>query len=119
MRECTIKQTTRDSVEVVALDGALDAYSYRRLETVLKELNDANCRRVVLDCDGLTYVSSAALGVLIGFSRRVAEKGGGLILAGLSDKIMGIVKLLGFHKILRIADDVDGAIAVLVKEDPP
>ena len=118
MRECTINQTTRDSVEVVTLDGALDAYSYRRLESVLNELGAAERQRVVLDCDGLTYVSSAALGVLIGFSRRVMEKGGGLILAGLSPKIMGIVKLLGFHKILRIEGDVEKAVAVLAQEDP-
>lgn len=109
MRECIIKREELDSLDVVRLDGALDSYSFPRLETTLNGLRDSDRNRVILDCSGLDYISSAALGALIGFARRAREKGGDLKLVQLSRKIYNIVELLGFHKILEIHDSMDAA----------
>lgn len=110
MRECLIKREERDELDVVRLDGALDSYSFPRLETALNELRDSQRHRVVLDCGGLDYISSAALGALIGFARRAREAGGDLKLVKLSPKIFNIVELLGFHKILEIHTSIDDAV---------
>ncbi len=111
MRECIIKTEERDNLDIVQLDGALDSYSFPRLESTLNSLRQNNRNRVVLDCSGLDYVSSAALGALIGFARRAREQDGDMKLAKLSPKILNIVKLLGFHKILEIYSSVDDAVA--------
>ena len=110
MRECVIKREERDELDVVRLDGALDSYSFPKLETALNELRDSQRHRVVLDCGGLDYISSAALGALIGFARRSREAGGDLKLVKLSPKIYNIVELLGFHKILEIQPTIEEAI---------
>lgn len=110
MRECLIKREERDELDVVRLDGALDSYSFPRLETALNELRDSQRHRVVLDCGGLDYISSAALGALIGFARRAREAGGDLKLVKLSPKIFNVVELLGFHKILEIHTSIDDAV---------
>lgn len=110
MRECIIKREERDELDVVRLDGALDSYSFPRLETTLNGLRDNQRNRVILDCGGLDYISSAALGALIGFARRSRESGGDLKLVRLSPKIYNIVELLGFHKILEIHNDLDDAV---------
>jgi len=111
MRDCVIEREERDDKDLVRLDGSLDSYSFPTLETTLNELRDANRHRVVLDCTGLDYISSVALGALIGFARRARENEGDLKLANLSPKIFNIVELLGFHKILEILDTEDAALA--------
>jgi anti-anti-sigma factor len=105
MRECEIKQEQDGDLHILRLDGSLDAYSFPKLESTLNGLRDNDRNRVILDCDGLEYISSAALGALIGFARRARESGGDLKLANLSPKIYNIVELLGFHKILEICSD--------------
>lgn len=110
MRECIIKREERDDLDIVHLDGALDSYSFPRLESTLNSLRQNNRHRVLLNCAALDYVSSAALGALIGFARRARENDGDLKLVQLSPKIYNIVELLGFHKILEIYTDLEDAI---------
>ena len=110
MKECIIEREERGDLDIVHLDGSLDAYSFPRLESALNNLRETSRNRVILDCDGLDYISSAALGALIGFARRAREKDGDLKLVKLSQKIFNIVELLGFHKILEIYPDVEQAV---------
>lgn len=111
MRECQIKHEAREGVDVLHLDGALDAYSFPRLESALTHLRESGRHCMVLDCSNLDYVNSAALGALIGFARRARESGGDLKLASLTPKIYSIVELLGFDKILQIFPDTPLAIS--------
>lgn len=109
MKECIIQREQQGSLDILHLDGSLDSYSFARLETALNELDEQQRTQVVLDCSGLDYISSAALGALIGFARRAREHNGDLKLANLSPKIFNIVELLGFHKILEIHPDTEQA----------
>ncbi len=104
MRECSIQLEEKGDLNILRLDGSLDAYSFPRLESTLGHLQESGKHRVILDCTALEYVSSAALGALIGFARRAREKGGDLKLTNLSPKIYNIVELLGFNKILEVCD---------------
>ncbi|MGD9873859.1 MAG: STAS domain-containing protein [Kiritimatiellia bacterium] len=114
MKECVIHREEHGHLDILHLDGSLDAYSFPRLEAALNQLRETNRNRVVLDCAGLDYISSAALGALIGFARRAREQNGDLKLAKLSPKIFNIVELLGFHKILEIHNEVDQAVKSFV-----
>ncbi|HMP72875.1 MAG TPA: STAS domain-containing protein [Kiritimatiellia bacterium] len=111
MRECQIKLEQVGDVDVVHLDGALDAYSFPRLEKSFGELKEQGRMRILLECSHLDYINSASLGALIGYARKAREAGGDLKLAGLSPKIMSIVELLGFDKILQIYPDSQLAIS--------
>ena len=102
MRECHIRQETMGDIDVVHLDGSLDAYSFSRLETSLRQLAEKDRNRIVLDCVNLDYINSASLGALIGFARSARDQQGDLKLAGLTPKIRSIVELLGFDNILHI-----------------
>ena len=111
MKECVIQREENGQLDILHLDGSLDASSFPRLETALNQLRENSRNRVVLDCEGLDYISSAALGALIGFARRAREQNGDLKLAKLSAKIYNIVELLGFHKILEIHPEVGQAVS--------
>lgn len=111
MRECVIEREEKAGKDVLHLCGALDAYSLQNLEFALDELKQSRRSLVVLECSSLEYISSAALGALVGFARSARESSGDLKLANLSPKIWSIVELLGFHKILEIYPTVDEALA--------
>lgn len=111
MKGCEVQRVSEGDLDIVHLNGSLDAFSFPRMEEILNQLRAENRHRVILDCAGLEYISSAALGALIGFSRRAHEQDGDLKLVSVSPKIMAIIELLGFHKILEIAPDVRAAIA--------
>ena len=100
MRACNIEHETDGDLDILHLDGALDAYSFPQLETVLQDLRDNDRSRVILDCTKLRYISSVGLGALIGFARRARENNGDLKLINLSDRIFNIIEMLGFQKIL-------------------
>lgn len=109
MRECTIQLEQKGNLDILRLDGSLDAYSFPRLESTLNQLREKERNRVILDCSGLEYISSAALGALIGFARRARENNGDMKLASLTPRIYNIVELLGFNKILEIYATPDEA----------
>ena len=112
MEGCEIKRESEGNLDIVRLDGSLDAFSFPQIDTVLSQLRKESRHRVILDCRGLEYVSSAALGALIGFARKAHEQHGDLKLVSVSPKIMATIELLGFHKILDMAPDVPTAIAI-------
>jgi anti-sigma B factor antagonist len=110
MRECTIQLEQKGNLDILRLDGSLDAYSFPRLESTLGQLREKERNRVILDCSGLEYISSAALGALIGFARRARENSGDMKLANLTPRIYNIVELLGFNKILEICTSTEDAV---------
>lgn len=105
-----IERNEQLDLDIVSLEGSLDAYSLPQLEAALNELRQQNRNRVILNCRNLEYISSTGLGTLIGFARRAHEQNGDVKLSSVSPKILTIIELLGFHKILEIADDVESAV---------
>jgi ABC-type transporter Mla MlaB component len=73
MRECVITQESHGHYDILRLQGSLDSFSFPKLEKALNELRDQRRNCVVLDCSGLNYISSVAIGALIGFARRARQ----------------------------------------------
>jgi len=107
---CTIERGQAGNIDIIRVDGSLDAETFPRLNTLLESLQAEGRRRVVLDCDKLQYISSVNLGALLGFCQTAQKDGGGLRLARVSRKIQDVVKVLGFHKILGIYPGVEKAV---------
>lgn len=102
--------TNGQQVRVLSLKGQLDAHTFPKLQTRLEALV-GDAPRVVLDCQGLDYVSSAGLGVLKKMSREFRAVEGDIRLACLSQKIQNVVSLLGFDQVLRVFPQLDEAVA--------
>lgn len=58
----------------------------------------------------LTYISSAGLGVFMGFIEQIREQGGDLKICGLSPKVLQIFEILGFHAIYDMVESLPAAI---------
>ena len=80
------------------LVGRLDAAQADRLREELKPV-ETSCE---LDFDGVDYISSACLGVLLGVQRRLSEKGHSLTLTNMSRHIRELFTIAGFSQVFII-----------------
>ena len=96
----------------LVLSGYLDAYTAPALEKAIQAEVEAGRRRLVVDGSGLTYISSAGLGVFMGFIEEVREAGGDIKICGLVPKVRQVFELLGFPTIFDLVEDVAAAEAL-------
>ena len=89
-------ETAPDGALVIS--GRLDAAQAAAAQAALDRTNG----RVVLDCSGLEYISSAGLGVLLKTQKRLMAGGGQLRLTRVNRHIRDIFNYSGFDKILEI-----------------
>jgi anti-anti-sigma factor len=89
------------TVNIVHVKGRLDAVSSPVLEQKLSQLIDGGATKLVLECANLGYMSSAGMRVLLLITKKLGGKGK-LVVCGLQDEVLDIIKMAGFHTILEI-----------------
>jgi anti-sigma B factor antagonist len=68
---------------------------------------------VVIDCGRIEFFDSAGLGALLSIQKRVAERGGRVVLASLNRAVSDIFRMVGFDVVFVSHPDVPGALAAL------
>lgn len=93
-----IKKATEGTViEVV---GRLDTVTAPALEKAIAE-NVGEADRLTLDIQGVEYISSAGLRVLLGAQKKL-QKAGSLKLVHVCESVMEVFEITGFADILTI-----------------
>lgn len=97
-----MKYIRQGATLVVKLDGELDQNSSVRVRDELDSLiTDTRIRHLVLDMEGLTFMDSSGIGVIIGRYRTLVKRGGGVSVRNESPHILRIMQLSGLHSILE------------------
>lgn len=94
---------------VVDVKGEIDVYTAPKLREKLIELVSEGSYDVVVDLEGVDFLDSTGLGVLVGALKRVKAHDGSLSLVCTQDKILKIFKITGLTKVFPIHDSVDEA----------
>jgi len=115
MKDLLIEKEVKGKVQVMKLSGSLDLHSFAKLERQVKTLFQEGHYRIVLDCNGLNYVSSAGLGSLVGFAKEAREHDGDVRLLNLPENVHKVMELLGFTKVLQIFNNANLAITSFTK----
>ena len=95
----------------VVVEGRLDAAQAVKAQTFLDQV-ESQC---VLDLTKLEYVSSAGLGVFMGYIENIRENTGDIKMCSMSAKIFRVFDLLGFPTLYDIVDEEENAIALFYK----
>ena len=101
-----ISQHQEGQVFVLALNGRFDAQSAGEVEESFMATMNDGANSVLVDMDGVEYVSSAGLRVLLATSKKLNAKGGKLILCGLKPYVWEVFEVAGFTTIFKILPDV-------------
>lgn len=98
-------------ISVLALDGFLDAHTAPLFEESIQKEFAAGQNRIIVNCEKLTYISSAGLGVFMSFIEEIREAGGDIKICGAIPKVLQVFEILGFQTLFDIVDDLPKAIA--------
>jgi anti-anti-sigma factor len=82
----------------VKLVGRLDAAEAEKAEQAFRKIQQS----VTLDCSGLDYISSAGIGVLIEFSKRLQAAGQTVTFVQMLPRVRQIFAYAGLDRVLRI-----------------
>ena len=110
MNEFDVERKDKEEISVVYLKGYLDAHTAPDFEKMLQDLVDENRIHIVVNLSELLYISSAGLGVFMGFIEDIRSKGGDIKLAEFTDKVFRVFDLLGFPVLYEIFKQESEAI---------
>ena len=105
-----LQKSSQEGISVISIEGYLDAHTAPEFERSIQEEINAGNVRIVADCSRLTYISSAGLGVFMGFIEEIHEQGGDIKICSLSPKAQQVFEMLNFQELYDICDDLPGAI---------
>ena len=106
----TVECGRQGDISILSVNGFLDAHTAPKFEQSIQQEVDAGRTRMVVDCTGLTYISSAGLGVFMSFVEDLREKGGDIKICGLVDTVYQVFDILGFPALFDIVPDRQAAI---------
>ena len=109
-----LKITTANDVTTVQFTEAsiLDPLRVERLRADLEKIiAGAAAPNVILSFQGVTHISSAVLGVVMGLNKQCESRGGGVILTNIGGHIVQAFTITRIDKVLKIYPTTDTAQA--------
>jgi len=110
MADLSIQTRERDGVAVLEPEGFINAHTVRQFEGALEGLVQQGRFTILLNCQKLSYISSAGLGAIMGLIETVRDNGGDILLSDLQENVFTIFDTLGFTQLYRVFPTEDEAI---------
>ncbi|WP_431039821.1 anti-sigma factor antagonist BldG [Streptomyces sp. P9-1] len=96
---------------IVRVGGEIDVYTAPKLREQLVELVNDGSFHLVVDMEGVDFLDSTGLGVLVGGLQRVRAHEGSLRLVCNQERILKIFRITGLTKVFPIHTSVEEAVA--------
>lgn len=87
---------------LVTLEGELDTAAAVDVEKTLQPLYSTSGKDVIIDCEGLEYIASSGLRILISILKGAKAGGSKVVLRNMNEDIKSVFKLTGFINIFEI-----------------
>jgi anti-anti-sigma factor len=97
------KFTITNGVAQVTLNGELDASSAGQFKTAIEEIAISKPSRLVLFLNGLTFMASAGLRVLV-FAKQKMGAGVDIYVIGSQAPVLHTLRMSGFHQSVYLQD---------------
>lgn len=95
-----------EQVCTVTLVGEIDVYTAPRLKESLVAAIQDGCVNLVVDMEGVGFIDSSGLGVLVSALRRAREREGTVRVVCTRDNILKIFRITGLDKVFPIFSDI-------------
>jgi anti-anti-sigma factor len=96
-------QTRKEkSALVVSVKGRMDAVTAPEFERSLSDLISKGENTFLLDFGALEYISSAGLRSILAAAKKLKERQGKIVIAGLQGPVEEVFKISGFSSIFKI-----------------
>lgn len=97
-----IIKNKKQGAMTVRLIGRLDTPAAQEIAPEMESLKNDAAGIIVLDCSEMDYISSSGLRLFLTLRKASAEKGGKIIIRGISDSIRSVFMMTGFLNLFEI-----------------
>ena len=104
MNGLEVRTKDDENIHIIYVDGYLDAHTATHFESSIEAAVKANKVRIIINLEKCEYISSAGLGVFMGFLEEIRELEGDIKISNASEKVYKVFDLLGFPNIFTIVD---------------
>lgn len=105
-----VREIRGPSAVVARCQGEIDAHSFEELEDALNGAIEAGALYIIVDLSGVSYISSAGMGILIASQGELEDRGGGFALVNLVPAVAQIFSSAGFDDLFLITRSTDNAL---------
>lgn len=102
MTDFSIDESTRDDAVELGLSGDLDMSATFALEPVLDRVLADHPRRLLLDLEGVPFVDSSGLGLLIATHERAVRADVDMAITGAGPEIQRVIHIAGLDGLLPV-----------------
>ena len=106
----SVGRSREGDISVLSLHGYLDAHTAPQFEKAIQEEYDGGRVRIIVNCAGLTYISSAGLGVFMSFIEDVRAGNGDIKICSVTETVYQVFEILGFPSLFDILADQPAAV---------
>lgn len=99
-----------DNVEVIYLEGRLDAYSSNQVDETINSLIEDGKIKIVVNFEETEYISSSGLRVMLASLKRLKKIDGNIKLACLKPYVLEVFEIAGFTQLFDIYESEDEAV---------
>ena len=97
-----IRIERQNTVVTVYLKGRLDTLAAQEVSKQLESLTEDASGTIIMDCTEMSYISSSGLRIFLTLRKAAAEKGGKVIVRGISNDIRSVFMMTGFLNLFEI-----------------
>ena len=107
----TLVTREADGVTIVAVEGEIDVYTAPKLRDTITELVSAGVYHLIIDMEGVEFLDSTGLGVLVGGLKKVRAHDGSMQLICRQERLLKIFRITGLSKVFMIHASADAAVS--------
>jgi anti-anti-sigma factor len=100
----------------IRLHGEVDSSNLGKLKSAFEEIFSRKIYRIVLNLGSIKYLSSSAIGVIIGGFTTAVKNRGKLVLALTPQPVIEVLRLIGLESVLSFAPNEGDALKKLEKD---
>lgn len=115
--EIQVSWSRKAGVLVASLAGRVDSANCAAFQNALEEGAPEDEKALVIDCEHLSYMSSAGLRVLLVMARRFRGSDKAIGMCSVTGPILSVLSLSGFDKIIAVHGSQNDAIRAITGED--
>ena len=95
----------KDDKMIVYISGEIDHHTSREIrESVDRMIVMQRPGTLILDLEGVNFMDSSGLGLILGRYKKIKELDGNMYLCGADQRTMKILKMAGVDKIIKSVD---------------
>jgi anti-sigma B factor antagonist len=105
-----IIEQIQNNICIFKLNGRLDSTTSHELEEKIFEAIKNESNQMIIDFEGLDYISSAGLRVILKTSKALKRSQGLIVLCSLQDYVKEVFEIAGFDVFLSIVTKMNDAL---------